>query len=126
MPRPLIETTRGWRDKTMVDHEGVPLGRITHIYLEEVTGEPEWAPVATGEDRRVFVPLVDATEWQDQVRVPSSGRWSPTPQSSGPVGSCPRRPPPGCTATAPAPQSCAGEVPGGCRGVGQPLASGRG
>jgi len=27
----LIETTRGWRDKTMVDHEGVPLGRITHI-----------------------------------------------------------------------------------------------
>jgi hypothetical protein len=116
MPRPLIETTHGWRDKTMVDHEGVPLGRITHIYLEEVTGEPEWAPVATGEDRRVFVPLVDATEWQDQVRVPSSG----------PVGSCPRRPPPGCTATAPAPQSCAGEVPGGCRGVGQPLASGRG
>jgi hypothetical protein len=62
MPRPLIKTTRGWRDKTMVDHEGVPLGRITHIYMEEVTGEPEWAPVATGEDRRVFVPLVDATE----------------------------------------------------------------
>jgi PRC-barrel domain len=70
MPRPLIETTRGWRDKTMVDREGAPLGHITHIYLEEVTGEPEWALVATGEDRRVFVPLVDATEQQDQVRVP--------------------------------------------------------
>ena len=70
MPRPSIETARGWRQKTMVDRDGVPLGRIVHVYLDQVTDEPEWALVATGQDgRQVFVPLVDATEQQDQVRV---------------------------------------------------------
>jgi hypothetical protein len=55
----------------MVDREGTPLGRITHIYLDEVTGEPEWALVASGQGgRQVFVPLVDAAEQQDQIGVP--------------------------------------------------------
>jgi hypothetical protein len=55
----------------MVDREGVPLGRIAHIYLDRVTGEPEWALVATGQEgRRVFVPLVDAAEQENRVRVP--------------------------------------------------------
>jgi hypothetical protein len=70
MPRPSIETTRGWRNKTLVDRDGAPLGRIVYIYLDEVTGEPEWTLVATGEDRRVFVPLVDAAEQADQIRIP--------------------------------------------------------
>jgi hypothetical protein len=55
----------------MVDREGAPLGRITHIYLDRVTEEPEWALVATGNGGRVvFVPLVDASEQEDQIRVP--------------------------------------------------------
>ena len=71
MPRPSIETARAWRDKPMVDREGAPLGRIVHIYLDVVSGEPEWALVTSGrEDRPVFVPLVDATEQQDQIGVP--------------------------------------------------------
>ena len=71
MPRPSIETVRGWRERTMVDREGAPLGRIAHIYLDQATEEPEWALVATGQGgRQVFVPLVDAAEHQDQVRVP--------------------------------------------------------
>jgi hypothetical protein len=49
MPRPSIETARGWRDKTMVDREGTPLGRIVHIYLDTVSGEPEWALNASWE-----------------------------------------------------------------------------
>jgi hypothetical protein len=71
MTRPSIETARGWREKTMVDREGAPLGRIVHIYLDRVTEEPEWALVATGQGggRQVFVPLVDAAEQQDQIRV---------------------------------------------------------
>ena len=74
MPRPSMETARGWRDKTMVDREGAPLGRIAHIYLDQVTGEPEWALVATGKGgRQVFVPLVDAAEQQDQIRIPVEG-----------------------------------------------------
>jgi hypothetical protein len=71
MPRPSIETARGWRAKTMVDREGARLGRIIHIYLDRVTEEPEWALVATGQGgREVFVPLVDAAEQEDQIRVP--------------------------------------------------------
>jgi hypothetical protein len=71
MPRPSIETARGWRDKAMVDREGAPLGRIAHIYLDPVSGEPEWALVASErEDRQVFVPLADAAEQQDQIGVP--------------------------------------------------------
>jgi hypothetical protein len=72
MPRPSIETARGWRRKSMVDRQGVLLGRIVHIYLDQVTGEPEWALVSGGpdEDRPVFVPLVDAAEQEDQIGVP--------------------------------------------------------
>jgi hypothetical protein len=71
MPRPSIETARGWRKKALVDREGAPLGDIVHIYLDQVTGEPEWALVASGQGgRQVFVPLVDAAEHQDQIHVP--------------------------------------------------------
>src|SRR5215216_2599321 len=71
MPRPSIETARAWRDKPMVDREGAPLGHVVHIYLDLVSGEPEWALVASGRaDRLVFVPLVDATEHRDQIGVP--------------------------------------------------------
>jgi hypothetical protein len=71
MPRPSIETARGWRKKTLVDREGAPLGDIVHIYMDQVTGEPEWALVASGQvGRQVFVPLVDAAEREDQIGVP--------------------------------------------------------
>jgi len=71
MPRPSIETARGWRKKTLVDREGAPLGHIVHIYLDQVTGEPEWALVAPAQGgRQVFVPLVDAAEREDQIGVP--------------------------------------------------------
>jgi hypothetical protein len=66
-----METVRGWREKTMVDRGGAPLGRITHIYLDRVTEEPAWALVTTGQGgRQVFVPLVDAAEQEHQIRVP--------------------------------------------------------
>jgi hypothetical protein len=71
MPRPSIETARGWRKKTLVDREGAPLGHIVHIYLDQVTGEPEWALVATGQGgRQVFAPLIDAAEREDKIGVP--------------------------------------------------------
>jgi hypothetical protein len=71
MPRPSIETARGWRDKTLVDREGAPLGQIVHIYLDQVTGQPEWALVASGQGgRQMFVPLVDAAEREGQIGVP--------------------------------------------------------
>jgi hypothetical protein len=92
----------------MVDHEGAPLGRITHIYLEEVTGEPEWALVATGV-LRVFVPLVDATEQQDQVRDPVERVLVSDAPVIRPSRRLSRRPPPGCTATTAAPRAALGK-----------------
>jgi hypothetical protein len=71
MPRPSIETARGWRKKALVDRDGAPLGQIACIYLDQLTGEPEWALVASGPGgRQVFVPLVEAAEHEDRVRVP--------------------------------------------------------
>jgi LPXTG-motif cell wall-anchored protein len=88
MPRPSIETTRGWRDKTMVGHEGAPLGRITHIYWKRSPGSPSgpWSPPgSSGSSCRWSTPPNSRT----RSATPSSGCWSPTPQSSGPVGGCP-------------------------------------
>jgi hypothetical protein len=71
MPRPSIEMARGWRERTVVDRDGAPLGQIACIYLDRLTREPEWALVVTGQGgRQVFVPLVDAAEQQDQIGVP--------------------------------------------------------
>jgi hypothetical protein len=71
MPRPSIEVARGWRARTVLDRDGAPLGQVRHIYLDRRTREPEWALVVTEEEgRRVFVPLADAAEQHDQVRVP--------------------------------------------------------
>ena len=71
MPRPSIEAASGWRARTVVDRDGAPLGQVAHIYLDRRTGEPEWALVVTEQGgRQVFVPLADAAEQQDQVRVP--------------------------------------------------------
>jgi hypothetical protein len=71
MSRPSIEAARGWRARTVLDRDGAPLGQVMHIYLDRRTREPEWALVVTEQDgRRVFVPLADAAEQQDQVRVP--------------------------------------------------------
>jgi hypothetical protein len=127
MPRSSIETAGGWRDRTMADREGVLLGRIAHIYLDEVTGEPEWALVVTGQGgRQVFVPLVDAAERQDQIRVPVERALvsdapairarrqlskEDTARLHGYYGGAPE---------------LRWEVPGGCRAAGQPPVSGRG
>jgi PRC-barrel domain len=46
-----------------------PLGRITDIYLDRDTGQPEWALVATPQRRRTFVPLVGAARKRDRVAV---------------------------------------------------------
>ena len=52
MSLPSIETARGWSAKPMVGREGDPLGRITYIYLDRVTGQPTWAVVVTERLRR--------------------------------------------------------------------------
>jgi hypothetical protein len=64
--------THRWQGRTLVDHNGEPLGTIEIIYLDKVTNQPEWAlleAAATG-PARTFIPLVSASEEGDTIRVP--------------------------------------------------------
>jgi len=70
MTIPSVETARNWSGLTAVDSDDQPLGRITDIYLDHDTGQPEWALVATPQrGRRTFVPLAGAARKGDRVTV---------------------------------------------------------
>jgi len=69
---PDIDTVRTWQDRTMLDRDGGRVGRIDAIYLDDHTGQPEWALVNTGlfGTKSSFVPLAQATQAGEEVRVP--------------------------------------------------------
>jgi uncharacterized protein (TIGR02271 family) len=69
---PDIETIRTWEGRTLLDRDGGRIGTIEAIYLDDQTGQPEWALVNTGlfGTRSSFVPLTQATQAGDDVRVP--------------------------------------------------------
>src|SRR5829696_251741 len=69
---PDIDTVRGWQGRTMVDRDGGRIGPIDAIYLDDQTGQPEWALVNTGlfGTKSSFVPLAQATQSDHDVRVP--------------------------------------------------------
>jgi hypothetical protein len=66
------EATHRWQGRTLVDHDGEPLGSIEAIYLDKATEQPEWALLEAGATgpSRTYVPLVSANEDGDSVRVP--------------------------------------------------------
>ena len=67
-----IDTVRSWQDATMVDRDGDKVGTIESIYVDDQTGQPEWALVNTGffGTRSTFVPIAQASASGDQVQVP--------------------------------------------------------
>src|SRR5829696_4534587 len=69
---PDLDTVRSWQGATMVDSDGDKIGTIDAIYVDDQTGEPEWALVNTGlfGTKSSFVPLAQATSSGDQVQVP--------------------------------------------------------
>ena len=69
---PDIDTVRSWQGATMVGPDGDKIGTIEAIYLDDQTGEPEWALVNTGlfGTKSSFVPLAQASGSGDQVQVP--------------------------------------------------------
>jgi uncharacterized protein (TIGR02271 family) len=69
---PDIDTVRTWEGRTMVDRDGNRIGPIDAIYLEDQTGEPEWALVNTGlfGTKSTFVPLAQATQTGEEIRIP--------------------------------------------------------
>ena len=72
MPAPTIETAQAWQGRTMVDPAGDKLGTIDAIYLDDETGQPEWALVTSGlfTAKTAFVPLAQAQDIGDSVQVP--------------------------------------------------------
>jgi uncharacterized protein (TIGR02271 family) len=69
---PDLNSVRAWQDRTLVDRDGDRIGSIDAIYLDDQTGQPEWALVNTGlfGTKSSFVPLAQATPAGDDVRVP--------------------------------------------------------
>jgi uncharacterized protein (TIGR02271 family) len=69
---PDIDTVQSWQGRTMVDPAGDKLGTIDAIYLDDETGQPEWATVISGlfSAKAAFVPLVQAQPMGDSVQVP--------------------------------------------------------
>ena len=69
---PDLDTVRTWQGRTMVDRDGGRIGSMDAIYLDDQTGQPEWALVNTGlfGTRSTFVPIAQASAYGDQVQVP--------------------------------------------------------
>jgi uncharacterized protein (TIGR02271 family) len=69
---PDIDTVRSWQGRTMVDDDGDRVGTIDSIYVDDQTGEPEWALVNIGlfGAKSTFVPLAQANPAGDNVQVP--------------------------------------------------------
>ena len=72
MPAPTIGTAQAWQGRTMVDPAGDKLGTIDAIYVDDETGQPEWATVTSGlfSAKTAFVPLAPAQDTGDSVQVP--------------------------------------------------------
>src|SRR4029450_2303888 len=68
---PDIDTVQSWQGRTMVDPAGDKLGTIDAIYLDDETGQPEWATVTSGlfTAKTAFVPLAQARDTGDSVQV---------------------------------------------------------
>jgi uncharacterized protein (TIGR02271 family) len=60
------------RGADLHDHDGDKIGSVAEIYLDDETGQPEWALVATGlfGGKSTFVPLRDVEERDGAFRVP--------------------------------------------------------
>src|SRR4029450_10410091 len=72
MSAPSIDTVQSWQGRTMVDPAGDNLGTIDAIYLDDETGQPEWALITSGlfTAKATFVPLAGAQTTGDSVQVP--------------------------------------------------------
>src|SRR4051812_1277821 len=63
-----------WRGKTALDTDGNKIGTVEEVYLDADTDRPEWLAVKTGlfGSRISFVPVAQASDAGDDVRVPYS------------------------------------------------------
>jgi PRC-barrel domain protein len=69
MPR--MTDAYDWSDRTLLDRHGERIGKLDELFVDESTGEPEWATVHTGllGTRLSFVPLAGAEPVGEEVRL---------------------------------------------------------
>jgi uncharacterized protein (TIGR02271 family) len=69
---PDLETVGTWQGRTLLDRDSSRIGTIDAIYLDDQTGQPEWALVNTGlfGTKSSFVPLAQAFQSDNDVLVP--------------------------------------------------------
>lgn len=60
-----------WVGHTLVDRDGDKIGKVTEIYMDEATGQPEWIAVNTGRfgTNISFVPLAGSHARGDDLQV---------------------------------------------------------
>jgi len=60
-----------WSGRTLVDRHDEKVGKLVELFIDEATGEPEWATVQTGllGTRLSFVPLAGAEPDGENVRL---------------------------------------------------------
>jgi hypothetical protein len=68
MALPDANAAKTWGGKLLVDRDGTEIGTCTQIFVDDATGLPEWA-AADLNGGPALVPLVDAAESGDRVRV---------------------------------------------------------
>ena len=101
MTLPGPEATHRWQGRTLLDRKGEPLGSIEMVYLDKATTQPEWALLEAGTTgpTPTFVPLVDASEEGNTVRVPFDKTLVGGRRRCRPAGSFRRTGKQRCTAT---------------------------
>jgi uncharacterized protein (TIGR02271 family) len=69
---PTTHDVQDWNGRNLVGSDGSKIGKIDAIYLDDHSGEPEWALVNTGlfGTRSSFVPISGASASGDGVSVP--------------------------------------------------------
>jgi uncharacterized protein (TIGR02271 family) len=61
-----------WKGRDLIDQNEEKIGKIDEIYLDDVSGRPEWVTVHTGllGTKTYFVPLAGASAHGEDVHVP--------------------------------------------------------
>jgi uncharacterized protein (TIGR02271 family) len=69
---PQMTEAYSWRGRDVIGSDGEKIGTVNEIYLDEQTGNPEWALVNTGllGTKSNFVPLAGASPSGEAVQVP--------------------------------------------------------
>ena len=69
---PTIEEVKDWQGQTAYGRGDEKLGKIEDIYLDDQTGEPEWAAIKTGlfGGAASFAPLAEARRGGDGIQFP--------------------------------------------------------